>query len=85
MQFSCLPAPTPAAGTSASDLMLNYTHDNYLLSSMHDKHPVPRMPGRGGFRLGRQAMIDALRASLARMGVDRVDLYQVHLLPVTPQ
>jgi len=26
--------------------------------------------------LGRKAMIDALRASLARLGVDSVDLYQ---------
>ncbi|KAK9805143.1 hypothetical protein WJX72_001699 [[Myrmecia] bisecta] len=32
----------------------------------------------GGFRLGRQSMIAALRASLARLGTDRVDLYQVH-------
>ncbi len=32
----------------------------------------------GGFRLGRQAIIKALRASLERLGLDRVDLYQVH-------
>jgi len=30
----------------------------------------------GGFRLGRKAMLDALRASLARLGLDSVDLYQ---------
>ncbi|KAK9836118.1 hypothetical protein WJX81_002623 [Elliptochloris bilobata] len=32
----------------------------------------------GGFRLGRQAMIDALRASMGRLGVSQVELYQVH-------
>lgn len=31
----------------------------------------------GGFRLGRQSMIDALRASLKRMDRDKIDLYQV--------
>ena len=31
----------------------------------------------GGWRWGRQAVIDALRASLARMQADKVDLYQV--------
>jgi aryl-alcohol dehydrogenase-like predicted oxidoreductase len=31
----------------------------------------------GGFRLGRQSMLAALRASLERMKVDSVDLYQV--------
>lgn len=31
----------------------------------------------GGFRLGRQSMIDALRASLIRLQLKQVDLYQV--------
>ena len=31
----------------------------------------------GGFRLGRQSMIAALRASLKRMNRDKIDLYQV--------
>ena len=31
----------------------------------------------GGFRLGRGAMLDALRASLLRLQTDSVDLYQV--------
>lgn len=31
----------------------------------------------GGFRLGRQSMIKALRASLQRLGQDKIDLYQV--------
>lgn len=31
----------------------------------------------GGFRLGRQAILKALQASLDRMGLSRVDLYQV--------
>ncbi len=32
----------------------------------------------GGFRLGRQAIIRALRASLERLGLEKIDLYQVH-------
>eukprot|EP00897_Mesotaenium_endlicherianum_P009402 jgi/Mesen1/8490/ME000480S07842 len=32
----------------------------------------------GGFRLGRQSLIAALRASLERMGRDKIDLYQIH-------
>ncbi|KAA6425383.1 MAG: hypothetical protein FRX49_04876 [Trebouxia sp. A1-2] len=32
----------------------------------------------GGFRLGRQSMIDALHASLKRMDRDKIDLYQIH-------
>ncbi|BDA47314.1 Uncharacterized oxidoreductase At1g06690, chloroplastic [Coccomyxa sp. Obi] len=32
----------------------------------------------GGFRLGRQAIIRALKASLERLGLEKVDLYQVH-------
>lgn len=31
----------------------------------------------GGFRLGRQSMIKALRASLERLGQQKTDLYQV--------
>ena len=31
----------------------------------------------GGFRLGRQAMLDALKASLERLQTPSVDLYQV--------
>ena len=32
----------------------------------------------GGFRLGRQAIIRALKASLGRLGLEKIDLYQVH-------
>jgi len=32
----------------------------------------------GGFRLGRQSILRALRASLERLGLEKVDLYQVH-------
>lgn len=32
----------------------------------------------GGFRLGRQSMIAALRASLKRLGREKLDLYQIH-------
>eukprot|EP00884_Botryococcus_braunii_P020228 jgi/Botrbrau1/688/Bobra.160_2s0011.1 len=32
----------------------------------------------GGFRLGRQSVLDALKASLKRLDLDQVDLYQVH-------
>lgn len=40
----------------------------------------------GGVRLGRGAMLDALRASLQRLGVDQLDLWQVHFpLPTYPQ
>lgn len=40
----------------------------------------------GGVRLGRGAMLDALRASLARLGVEQLDLWQVHFpLPTYPQ
>ena len=31
----------------------------------------------GGLRLGRQSMLDALRASLQRLETDRLDLWQV--------
>jgi len=31
----------------------------------------------GGFRLGRKSLLSALRASLKRIGQDKVDLYQV--------
>lgn len=31
----------------------------------------------GGFRLGRKSLLSALRASLSRIGQDKVDLYQV--------
>lgn len=31
----------------------------------------------GGFRLGRSAMIDALRASLKRLDIQQLDLWQV--------
>ena len=31
----------------------------------------------GGFRLGKKAVLDALKASLQRLGVQKVDLYQV--------
>ena len=31
----------------------------------------------GGLRIGRQSMIKALRASLQRLGLDKVDLWQV--------
>lgn len=33
----------------------------------------------GGFRLGRPAMLAALRASLDRLGVEQLDLWQVML------
>ncbi len=33
----------------------------------------------GGLRLGRQAMLDALRATLERLGTDRLDLWQVSI------
>lgn len=36
----------------------------------------------GGVRLGRGAMLDALRASLARLGVEQLDLWQV-IVPLT--
>lgn len=40
----------------------------------------------GGLRLGRSAMLDALRASLARLDVEQLDLWQVHFpLPTYPQ
>ncbi|CAI5509424.1 unnamed protein product [Closterium sp. Naga37s-1] len=32
----------------------------------------------GGLRFGRQSLIDALKASLQRLGMERVDLYQIH-------
>lgn len=32
----------------------------------------------GGFRIGKQAVLDALRASITRLGVARVDLYVIH-------
>ncbi|CAM6020949.1 unnamed protein product [Sphagnum balticum] len=32
----------------------------------------------GGFRLGRKSLLSALRASLKRIGQDKVDLYQIH-------
>ncbi len=32
----------------------------------------------GGFRIGKQAVLDALRASLTRLGVGVVDLYVIH-------
>lgn len=40
----------------------------------------------GGFRLGKQSLLDALRASLKRLQMDSVPLYQVHFpLPTFPQ
>ncbi|KAK9865638.1 hypothetical protein WJX84_007192 [Apatococcus fuscideae] len=40
----------------------------------------------GGLRIGRQSMIKALRASLQRLGLDKVDLWQIHFpLPIWPQ
>lgn len=35
----------------------------------------------GGLRLGRKSLLDALRGSLQRLGRERVDLYQVAILP----
>lgn len=31
----------------------------------------------GGFRLGRKSILESLKASLQRLGVSKVDLYQV--------
>jgi aryl-alcohol dehydrogenase-like predicted oxidoreductase len=40
----------------------------------------------GGFRLGRKSMLDALRATLQRLGTDRLDLWQIHFpFPTWPQ
>lgn len=42
--------------------------------------PVPwaNMLSGGGLRIGRRAVLDALRNSIARLGVGSVDLYSLH-------
>jgi 1-deoxyxylulose-5-phosphate synthase len=45
----------------------------------------PMTPGENGAGLGRKHVLSAIDASLARLGMDYVDLYQIHRYdPITP-
>ncbi|KAL3917986.1 MAG: hypothetical protein SGPRY_006184 [Prymnesium sp.] len=49
-----------------------------LLSTTFMPVPWANMLSGGGLRIGRRAVLDALRNSIARLGVGSVDLYSLH-------
>ena len=49
--------------------------DEYVLAT---KLWMPTVPGPNGWGLGRKHVLSAIDGSLRRLGVDHVDLYQVH-------
>jgi len=57
-----------------------------VLASKYFTIPWTNVLIGGGFRLGRPAMLAALRASLDRLGVEQLDLWQIHFpFPTYPQ
>jgi 1-deoxyxylulose-5-phosphate synthase len=58
------------------------TREEYVLAT---KVRMPTMPGENGAGLSRKHIMASIDASLARLGVDYVDLYQIHRWdPSTP-
>ncbi|KAK9905483.1 hypothetical protein WJX75_000705 [Coccomyxa subellipsoidea] len=68
-------------GSSSEQILgrlANSSDDRLVLGTKFFTVPWTNVLIGGGFRLGRQAIIRALKASLERMGLEKIDLYQVH-------